>query len=166
MPAIVFSSLLVGCSEEESMKSENEITTEEPATVEVKEKVTTEKPTTEKPKNVASENNVYGPLKDKGAKEAGAFYVNDSKGISYLGDKDDIYQIEKTIDKNLGITVETDLNFLMQHAMDYMEDDATQTQQLSDSEFTYESKRINKEYSVTFSRPDGKTVERIIVSQK
>ncbi|UTH13329.1 hypothetical protein [Macrococcus equipercicus] len=140
-------------------------TTEKPTT----EKPTTETPTTEKPaqKKVATAgpNHVYGPIKVKNIKDNGVFYVDEKTHKTYLGDKKEIFQAEKEIDENLGVTVATDMSFLSQHAFDFMEDDATQIQKISDKEFVYESKKLGKKYDVIYSAPDGKTVTRIIVSQ-
>ncbi|TDM15726.1 hypothetical protein [Macrococcus bovicus] len=138
-----------------------EETTEAPST----EAPTTEEPTTEAPKEViAGENNVYGSI-GSAFKEKGAFYVNEKGNVNLMGDKDNIYQAEKNFDSDLGLTVEMDEPFLTDHAFDFMEDDATMVQKISDNEFVYESKKLNKKYDVMFSRPDGKTVTRVIVSQ-
>ncbi|MFC6117300.1 hypothetical protein ACFPVV_01535 [Macrococcoides bohemicum] len=155
------SALLLGaCGGETTEKKENK--TEEKAATKTKEKSSDE--TTTKQSNIASENHVYGSMSDN-LKEKGLFFIDEKNNISYMGDKDNIFQVEKEIDKNLGITIDLDKNFLTEHAFDYMEDDASMVQQKSENEFVYESKKIGKKYDVIFSRPDGKIVERIIVSQ-
>lgn len=156
---------------EEKVTTEKETTekatTEKPATeVDTTEEVTTEKSTTETPAIPAADNNnVYGKLTDKDAKDAGGIYINTEKDLTYTGDKNEIFQIEKQFESSLGLNVDIDSEFLMEHAHDFMQEDATQVQKISDNEFIFESQSIGKKYNVIFSRPDGKTVTRVIVSQ-
>ncbi|KMT62522.1 hypothetical protein [Paenilisteria newyorkensis] len=111
---------------------------------------------------------VYGQLpKKKLTKRSSELYSDEKNGITYIvGDNNNIFQVEVDFDMALGINIEMDKSFLVEHAMDYMADDATLIQTKSDRDFVYESKKYKKKYDVLFVNDnDENIVTRVIVSK-
>lgn len=116
-------------------------------------------------KAVGSDNKVFGAFTDLSAHivSDGMYYDKKNK-VRYLHDNDYIYQIEKDFDTKLGINIDMDLNFIIEHAMDYMESDAKKVAQINDHEFIFHSNKINKDYNVTISKIENNIVDRVIIT--
>ena len=148
---LLAAALMVGCSEEEAAKVDKP---EKP--VEVEKPAAT--PTIEA-------GTVYGTLDTTSLKEtANSMYMDEKNNVLYLMAGEEIFQVEINFDSALGLNAELDRQFLMDHALDYMAEDATLTQTVSDKEFVYESASLGKSYTVTFSGEEA--ITRVIVSQQ
>ncbi|KGL37407.1 hypothetical protein EP56_18080 [Listeriaceae bacterium FSL A5-0209] len=111
---------------------------------------------------------VYGQLPKKKLKEnSSGMYSDEKNDITYMTDeRNEIYHVEVHFDKSLGLNIEMDKSFLVEHAMDYMADDANLIQTKSDRDFVYESKKYKKKYDVLFVNDnDENIVTRVIVSK-
>lgn len=155
----IASALLLGACGEETKTEEKKTTAEKPTT----EAPTTEKPTTEKPEVKAEENTLYGKLTDKDAKINGGIAINKKRSVTYLlGDNKKILQVEKDFD-TLPLNKELDHELIKEHTKDYMNDDVEITNDEENSK-TYHSKKLDKDYYVTYSLNEKGEIVRIIVS--
>lgn len=113
--------------------------------------------------STASDNKVYGTFSDSKA-TGGNPYYNDEDDITYVvGDDKEILQVDKNFD-DLPLDLNLDSELLKQHAEDFMEYDATFKQAVSTNEFEYYSQKIDKTYSVIYSKNDEGKVISIIIS--
>lgn len=116
---------------------------------------------------IASQNTVYGVLDTTGlTKENDELYKDESNDILYsVVENNNIFQViiglgeDSTFDKN------KDNSHLMELAMDYMNNDASLVQALSDESFIYNSPSLNKKYQVDFSLGLNQNVVGIYVTQ-
>lgn len=117
-------------------------------------------------KAVGSDNKLYGAFTNFEAEEVSdSIYYQKKKKIRYFTDNYYIYQIEKGFDKNLGLNLEMDKDFLIEHAKDFMEDDAVQSGQSTEKDFVFHSNKINKDYYVTYATDVPGVITRVIISQ-
>lgn len=117
-------------------------------------------------KAVGSDNKLYGAFTNFEAEEVSdSIYYQKKKKIRYFTDNYYIYQIEKGFDKNLGLNLEMDKDFLIGHAKDFMEDDAVQSGQSTGKDFVFHSNKINKDYYVTYATDVPGVITRVIISQ-
>ncbi|WP_147641421.1 hypothetical protein [Staphylococcus nepalensis] len=113
-----------------------------------------------KPKN----NTVYGKLTDTKAKEVAGMYSNQEDDLNYIvGDNKEILQIEKSFE-DLPLDENIDQSLIKEHTLDYMEDDASIKDTISDSEFEYYSPSTDKTYNVVYEKNDESKIINIIIS--
>lgn len=113
-----------------------------------------------KPKN----NTVYGKLTDTRAKEVAGMYYNQEDDLNYIvGDNKEILQIEKSFE-DLPLDENIDQSLIKEHTLDYMEDDASIKDTISDSEFKYYSPSTDKTYNVVYEKNDENKIINIIIS--
>ena len=149
-------------------QSTEEKSTVEPSTEEVKTEEKADQnqndKTENKNENNASSNKVFGVLTETDIKKSGSIAISKRTDTTYiLGDNDKILQVEKDF-SDFPLNLNLDKNFLNEHIMDYMEDDAVLLAKQNDTTETYYSNKINKNYYITYSFTDDGKVSRLIVS--
>ena len=71
-------------------------------------------------------NTVYGNFDKKGFKKVNdMLYRDEERDVLYMVADGKVFQVEVNLDSSLGINLKMDNSFLIEHAFDYMAEDAT-----------------------------------------
>ncbi|UTH10947.1 hypothetical protein [Macrococcoides canis] len=115
---------------------------------------------------IGSDNKLYGEFTNFEAEQVAKYiYYDKKKKIRYFTDNYYIYLIEKEFDKKLRLNLEMDKDFLIEHAKDFMEDDAVEIEQPTEKDFVFHSNKINKNYYITYASDVPGSITRVIISQ-
>ncbi|AWI44841.1 hypothetical protein BJG88_08855 [Staphylococcus nepalensis] len=109
-------------------------------------------------------NTVYGQLTDANAEEVAGMYYNQDDDLNYIvGENKKILQIEKSFE-DLPLDENMDQSLIKEHTLDYMEDDASISNTVNDSELEYYSPSIDETYNVVYEKNNENKITNITIS--